>query len=102
VRYALHRFSVSSAHLCLFLSNVVAVGEGENPRCFPGAFSHIRQLDSNCLVMRKETSGSLTEMTHDLGKRGGAITPKAGDARGNIPSRRGVFYQELAIQVGKR
>ena len=43
------------------------------------------QFEANCLVKKKEASGSSTEINYDVGKPGGATTPKAGDAHGNIP-----------------
>jgi hypothetical protein len=46
------RVSGYSAHLRLFLSTVVVTGQGGNPRHCSGAFSHMRQVAANCLLIQ--------------------------------------------------
>jgi hypothetical protein len=57
----------------------------------PAALLNSGQFESNYLVIRKEISGRMAEITYDLGKRGGATMPKTRDAYRDLPSQRGVF-----------
>jgi hypothetical protein len=54
VRYTSHRFSVCSAHPCLFLANIVMGGKGGNPRRCSSAFSYMRQLAAKCLILNED------------------------------------------------
>jgi hypothetical protein len=58
------------------LSNVRGGENTATPATARGRFSNMRLYEPFCLVNRKEASGSITEITHDLGKRGGTPMPK--------------------------
>ncbi len=94
------RLKTALPHAPYFLSNVRVLRNPATPEKSMRLFANYRLFGSNCLVSREEASGRVTEMTHDLGNRGGTTTPKAGDAHSNIPSRRGVLCRDLA-KVGK-